>query len=212
MSRNTKFIWCILAAMLFCAVTYGGCGGSDNMASIADTDGGDTSGRESGGWEVLDDLGYLEGLVNTWKITNIYMEAGNKLYGQESIISSGMIGSTFKMNVSNPKVVWGSGSMMEENEGTVNVGNYGLWCMFRIDGDIVDVELIPNNTVFQSVHNGMNLSYRAQLGVGLTSCTIDVEDYAATRDASKLTVYYSQYNRNEWPYELTIATELEAVY
>ena len=145
MSRNTKFIWCILAALLFCAVTYGGCGGSDNLASVADTSGGgtsqpvsgDTSGRGDIGddwvvipdpdkgqkgdeWEVIDDLGYLENLVNTWKITNITMETGGKLYGKESMISSGMIGSTFKMNVSNPKEVWGSGSVMEENEGTVN--------------------------------------------------------------------------------------------
>ena len=62
MRRHTKFIWCILAAMLFCAVSYGGCGGSSNMADpVKYTDGdssqtvsGDTSGRgDLVDWEVL---------------------------------------------------------------------------------------------------------------------------------------------------------------
>ena len=150
--------------------------------------------------------------MNTWKITNITMETGGKLYGKESMINSGMIGSTFKMNVSNPKEVWGGGSVMEENEGTVNVGTYGLWAMFRIGDEIADVELIPNNTVFQSIHLGMNLSYVAQLGAGPTSCVIEVDDFGATTNASKLTISYEQYNRDEWPYDLVIVTELEAVY
>ena len=68
-----------------------GCGGSDNLASVADTSGGDTSqpvsgdtyggrgdigddwevipdpdkGQKGNEWEVIDDLGYLENLVNT---------------------------------------------------------------------------------------------------------------------------------------------------
>ena len=54
------------------------------------------------------------------------METGGKLYGKESLINSRIIGSTFKMTVSNPKTVAGSGSMMEENEGTVNVGKNDL--------------------------------------------------------------------------------------
>ena len=60
----------------------------------------------------------------------------------------------------------------------------------------------------------MNLSYKAKLGAGagLTSCIIEVDDYDATIDASKLTISYEQYNRSEWPYDLTIVTELEAVY
>ena len=140
------------------------------------------------------------------------MVTGGNDYGKESMVSSGMIGSTFKMTVSNPQKVLGGGDVMVENEGTVNVGNYGLWCMFRIGDDIADVELIPNNTVFQSVHDGMNLSYEAQLGESPTACIINVEDYGATIDASKLTIYYEQYNRDEWPYGLTIATELESVY
>ncbi len=220
MRRHPKFICCLLVAWLFCAVTYGGCGGSDNMASISYPTSGDvaptpTSGDTSGrgdGWEVLDDLGYLEGLVNTWKITDVTMEAYGQRYDYRYIVSSGMIGSTFKMNVSNPKEVWGGGSVLEENEGTVNVGNYGLWCMFRIGDEIADVELIPNNTVFQSIHNGMNLSYQTQPDANGSYCVIVNEDYGATSHASNLTVYYTQYNREEWPYTLTVVTKLEAVY
>ena len=224
-----------VAALLFCAVTYGGCGGSDNLATENTNSGGDTSQTVSGdttgrgdigddweiiddepkapadgGWEVLDDVGYFETLVNTWKITNITMEAYGKLYGQESIVSSGMIGRTFKINVSNVKEAGGSGSVMEEYEGTVNVGYYDRFCMFRVNDNIADVELIPDNATFQSVHRGTNLAFETKPDANRSTCSIDVDEYAAGPD--KITIYYEQYNREEWPYACTIVTELEAVY
>ena len=63
MSRNIKFIWCILAALLFCAATYGGCGGNDSTLTVTTTTGGDTSqtvsgdtagGRGDDEWEVIE--------------------------------------------------------------------------------------------------------------------------------------------------------------
>ena len=49
--------------MVFCAVTYGGCGGSSNLASISDTSGGTSqpvSGDTSGGRGDLDDREVIE--------------------------------------------------------------------------------------------------------------------------------------------------------
>lgn len=123
-----------------------------------------------------------------------------------------MIGSTFKMNVSNPKEVWGGGSVLEENEGTVNVGNYGEYCMFRVNDNVTDVELIPNNAVFRSLHRCMNLAFTTQIDANRSYCTIEVEGSAVTRYASRITIYNVLSNRDEWPYALTLFTELEAVY
>ena len=104
MSRHTKFLWCILAALLFCAVTYGGCGGSDNLASVADANGGDTSqvvsGDTTGGrgdwddWETIDALSVLE---NTWLITDVDldMDPNNDWF----LLTENILNSTVKITV-----------------------------------------------------------------------------------------------------------------
>ena len=68
--------------MLFCALTYGGCGSSDNLASVNTTGGdssqtvsGDTSGRQADDWDDVEVFSVFNDLNgSSWKVDSIEIE------------------------------------------------------------------------------------------------------------------------------------------
>lgn len=81
-----KFFVYLLISAMFCAVSFGGCGGSDNLASVNVQDdptsegtvtSGDTSGRGDG-WSDWDDLTFETNITGKWRIVDTCMVLGTE--------------------------------------------------------------------------------------------------------------------------------------
>ena len=199
MSRNTRFMWYILAALLFCAVTYGGCGGSDNLASVNTSGGGtsqpvsgDTSGRgDWEDWETIDSLSVLE---NTWRITDVDLQTDADWY----LLTSNIENSTVKITVSD---------RTKRNVGKVNLSK-SLLCEFYIvdeNGTQTAFErLMPNGETFYTLSDNGFTTLPDAIS---TSFTAEVQNNGKT-----LIVTSDAPNRLGGNKTYTIVTTMEAVY
>ena len=172
MSRNTRFMWYILAALLFCAVTYGGCGGSDNLASVNTSGGGtsqpvsgDTSGRgDWEDWETIDSLSVLE---NTWRITDVDLQTDADWY----LLTSNIENSTVKITVSD---------RTKRSVGKVNLSR-NLLCEFYIadeNGTVTAFErLMPSGETFYTLSDNGFTTLPDAIG---TSFTAEVQNNGKT--------------------------------
>ena len=170
MSRKTKFIWCLLSALLFCAVTYGGCGGSSDMAQplTENSTGNNTSGRgvkEYNGWEIIDDdtwddtweaLDQFSILEGMWKITNVYVVTAPDYNPNDwEILTDDIIGSTVRITVSDRDA--------EAKTAKINLSE-SLECLFSSkSGKTIYEALIPNGaTIEKFLEHSFNTPYGAQ--------------------------------------------------
>lgn len=158
---------------------------------------GDNSGRQSDGWEVLDDLGEFEILSNTWRITKMTLDADGYMPNSSTVVSTGMIGRTVKLTVSD----WKSSAGTESAK--VSAGNYGLVGMFRLYDYIIDADLIANGATFSTFHGG----FMTEMAADGSFCLIAPEN-----NGRKLVIQNVINNRGEEPRNITTLTTLEAVY
>lgn len=78
MKASIRFFCWLLVGAMFCAVSFGGCGGSDNLASVNVQDeqtSGDSSSGRGDGFDYVD-LTFETNIPGKWRIVDTVMELG----------------------------------------------------------------------------------------------------------------------------------------